>query len=607
MLKRNSQQVASRQQAKTENIRETYFPPHLKKEPQREPFIKNLLLPKFDPAILNYPVTQTSDRYREFLKWLKPIENYISSCAETNEKLDKQEVLANLRDLEVFRACMSEEHFGLNLSETETLKVTETLSTLPWLGSYIVKNYIVPIQIISKYGSESQQKEYFPKIMSGETIPTVCIKEDDNGTNINNIKCNVLRWESDSFLLNGEKSYVVNGTDSNLFIVFARDLSSNIIDKKCYSALLVEKDYEGVTFSKVHKMIGRHEIPVCSVKFENTVIPRRNVIGKPGGAFNIMMEQLKPGRQNVTAQAISILRNFINRLIAGVIEIKHMDRNLHEFESVKRILGDMVCTLYTMESMAYLTSGLMDLYENQDAEIERIITESYCANKCLNCIQVGLQLLGTQSYLSDNSYIKMFYDALALTTFDSSNINTDIYVASAALQHVGQSTYDHIFKKRNPHQYPVYRIVQNFFTWKHPDIRVACHLHPSLQSSGVILEESIPMLNKSIMKLLEQYGLEITQRHVELSRVSTMMTDLYGITANLSRASRSYCIGLRHADNERNMAETMTYNTRYKIYTVNQEIEEGDVFNGDYVYKNTVDMMYEQHQYPIEHPTTRNF
>lgn len=59
-------------------------------------------------------------------------------------------------------------------------------------------------------------------------IPTVCVYEGDCGTNINNIQTFAIQDKENSWLLSGEKDYVVNGVDSNLFLVFAKNISPNI-------------------------------------------------------------------------------------------------------------------------------------------------------------------------------------------------------------------------------------------------------------------------------------------------------------------------------------------------------------------------------------------
>ncbi|KOC70000.1 Acyl-CoA dehydrogenase family member 9, mitochondrial [Habropoda laboriosa] len=582
------------------------FEPHAKKKPQREPFIKCLIAKTFSEELFAYPETHPY-RYQNFVDWLKPIESYILSCVN-NDILDKKEILDQLRELEVFRAHIDEGNRGLNFSKTESLKLIETLSILPWLGTYIVKNHILPIEIIFKYGAKEQMFKYYPKIMSGEITPTICINEGDYGTNINNIKSYIVTETEDTWLLNGEKTFVVNGINSNLFLVIARDTGSRWLDSPdSFSLLLVERDFEGVTCNNVCEAIGRHDTSTCTICFKDTVIPTENIIGKPGSAFPILLEYLKPGNQNVTAQAISILRNFTNQLIVDIFNIKHFDKNLYEFDIAKKILGEITFSLYSMESVAYLTSGIIDKYENQNAEIEQIITETYCANKCLSCIQAGLQLIGARSCLHNKLYTQAFHDALALTTMDANNLDALTYVAVNILKDIGKESHTHVHKKRNMQKYPIYNIIDSIFKKQNSVTSISKYLHPSLEYGAQHLEDTINLLSDGVARILIRNGSEIVDKFTELQKITEMLTEIYVVYANLTRSSRSYSIGVRNADIEKNIGVNAAYITHNKIHSIVSDIERGPVHNGDYGYINTMEFLYGKRKYPIEHPMTRTY
>ncbi|XP_043250396.1 complex I assembly factor ACAD9, mitochondrial [Colletes gigas] len=604
ILKRNSQHAT---EVDSVYNQETLFSPHREKKPQKEPFLKSLIYGKFDKSILEFPEPQKIERFQEFCNWLKPIENYMLNCSNPNKKVDKNTILANLKDLEVFRAYTHENYRGLNLSETESLKLLETLSRLPWLATYVVKNHILPIQIISKYGSDSQKLKYLPKIMSGEVIPTICIKEVDNGTNINNIRSYVDLNEKNEWVLNGEKSFVINGTDANLFLVFARNVVHDIPDQEQEMSLfLVERKHGGVNCSKTYETIGRHEIPMCTVNFNSTLIPSENIIGEPGNSFKLMLELLKPGSQNISAQTITILRNFINQLVVDIVQMKHMDRDYYKLGSVRKIISESIFALYTMESMAYLTSGLVDMHENEDAQLEKVITETYCANNCLKCILSGLQLIGAKSYLN-NFYIQSFHDALALTTVDTNNVDANIYVGASAFQHLGKNVYKNVFKRKNPEKFPWFSIFETWSELSKTNFNIAENLHPSLSFGANFLEETINITRKSVMELLNDYGTEVAAQDLELARTAELLTEIYATTANLSRASRSYSIGLHNSDTEKNIATTLACSMLSKARRIKEDVADGKLLNADHMRHTLADLTCERHTYPIEHPLNRNF
>lgn len=584
---------------------ETYLGPLSEKRPERESFLKALIAGNLDADVFTYP-EQSSDRYKNFVKWLKPIETYMSSISG-NQKLNKSEVLNHLRELDVFRTHINEQNFGLELSRTESLRLIEVLNAVPWFGSHFVKNHVLPVQLIQKYGSDDLKLKYLPKIMNGEIVPTICISDGDCRTNINDITTYIVP-EEQSWLLNGEKTFVVNGVNSNLFLVFARHGTHSYMDKpNAFSLVAVEKGFSNVTCKNIYETIGRHETPTCTMCFEDTIVPGKNIIGEPNNGFTMLLECLKPGQQNISAQAISILRNFVNQLIPDILKLKHYDRNLYEFDIVKKIIGEITFSLYTMESMAYLTGGMIDQYENMDADLEQIITDSYCANKCINCIQSGLQLLGASSYMSNQLYIQSLHDAIALTTIDTSNLDTDTYVAARILQFIGKTTYDHIYKKRNYLKYPVYNMIDSMINRSEIRINAEEHLHPSVQPAVENLETCLNEFREGVTALFVRHGSEVAEKYSDLHRITQMATELYACYANILRSSRAYSIGVRNADIERNIGLSTSFIAESKLTELKKNIDYGPFCNGDYCYTSTMDLVYEKRKYPLEHPLTRTY
>ncbi|KOX68240.1 Acyl-CoA dehydrogenase family member 9, mitochondrial [Melipona quadrifasciata] len=525
-----------------------------KQKPERKSFLRALILGKVDSETFTYPEL-ASPRYEDYCKWINPIESYTSNCV--NKKIDKKEILDNIRELEVFRTHINDKYFGITLSNTETLQLIEILSNLPWLGTYVLKNHIIPVEVINKYGSESQKLEYLPRIISGDIIPTICLYEDGYGTNVNSIKTIMMQQTTDSWVLNGEKEFVVNGINSNLFLVFAKCVApTGKVKPDSFSLLLVERDFGNISCTNVCDTIGRHETPTCTIKFEDTVVPHKNIIGKPGGALDILMEYLKPGQQHITGQAISILRNFLNLIIPEIIQMKHFDRDLYAYDIVKKILGEITFSLYTMESMAYLTTGMIDQYKNMNADLEQIITETYCANKCLQCIQSGLQLVGSKSYMNNKSYIDALHNAMALTTMDINNLDSVTYIASSVLQ---------------------------------------------------LLGNNVTEFKDSILLLFEENGSAVMEQYSDMLRITFMLTEIYATFANITRASRSYSIGARNADLEKDLVTQMTYVSHTKVCLLKQEIDSTKAFNGDNCYISAMDLSYGCHKYPLAHPLTKTF
>lgn len=589
---------------------ETRLPASIKRQQQRQPFAKNLFLGVFDHEFMYYPEPQTKERHTRFFEWLQPIEKYMSENLENPQNVRKDDVLSHLRDLGVFRAHVDEQYLGLNLNQTELAKLVEVLSCLPWLGSYIVKNHIVPVHIISTMASEEQKAKYLPRIATGEIVPTVCYTESDGGINIRSMNTATELSDCNThYILNGEKSFVVNGHDSNLFLVFSPCGHSQALSSGhgVLSVFLVERDMNGIDFKNVKNLVGLHNSSVCTVTFKDIKIPKDNLLGEIKSGMNILIDSLAPGNRNLAPQAVGILRTFIKLLTRHVLERKHLDQNMHEYESIQEVIGKMSTALYSMESMLYFTTGSMDMYENQDCGLEKAMVEMHCINECVACIYEGLRIIGVESYLREKPYIQIFEDALSYTLFDSYNIDSNIYMALLGLQHMGKNLRQHIMKLRNPFNFPQYILKWTIGKEYQLNLCITDHLHPSLVNGGKILEKCITRLQTVGVLMLQRHGSEISERQMELRRISELAMNTFALITVLSRTSRAYCIGLKNAELDRQLANVFAILADNRTKALTDEITLGQYVNGDILNKNIAEVIYSKKDYFAEHPLKRNY
>jgi len=590
---------------------EMRLPVALTKKPQRKPFVKNLFLGSFDKEFLYYPEPQSKDRHTQFFEWLQPIEKYISDSLENPQNIKKNEILSHLRDLGVFRASIDEQYLGLQLNQSELAKVVEVLSTFPWLGSYMVNNHIIPIKIISSIGSPEQKAKYLPGIATGEFVPTVCFTESSGNINLDNINTVVEQTDCGEYwMLNGEKAFVVNGQDSNLFIVFSicgyhQFMTSNT--NHAFSIFLVERNFGGITCETVNNLIGFQSNTTYTVTFKNTKIPKANLMCDTKCGIQILIDTLAPGNKNIAPQAIGILRSFTKLLLKHILQRKHLDQELYQFQGVQGVVGKLASTLYGMESVLYMTTGMIDLFENQDCALEKAMVETYCASECVARIYEGLQIIGVPSYLRENPYIQIFEDSLSFTLLDTYNLESNMYIALLGLQHSGKHLHQQIFKLRNPMFHPDYVLKWLFGKDERLRLDLSEHMHPSLFIGATLLEKCLAQLQNSTLFMLNNYGKDVGLQQLELHRLSELATRIYVLIAVFSRTSRAYCIGLRNSDLDREMANSIAAFTLNRVKNLANEIHETQWSNGDKGNKDVANLMYTKKDYFAEHPLNRTY
>lgn len=587
------------------------------KKPMREPFAKNMFLGKFDVEFLAYPEPQTHDRHREFFEWLKPIEDYINEHVNLHE-IDRTRkipdaVFDELKRLGVLRAAVEESYGGLGLTASEYTKLVETVSAVPVLGAYLTKRAAV-ISLISTFGTEVQKSQLLPKIATGELTPALCFSESPTGTTAEPLEAKAILNETLShYTLSGHKTYVADARRANLFVVLAQHGSSDTyVAYKTFSAFLVPKNAEGVVVSKPIDMLGQRGLDICSVTFNDVVIPKENRLdtGKGEDEGRLFVMAMGEGKHNIGGQAIGILKRFITLLTQHLIKSKNFNVKREAHDSMHEPVGNAAATLYAMEAITYLTTGMIDTFENQDCTLEKSLLEAHCTNSCIQAVMRGAQLIGGTGYDESEDFQILIRDALALTAYDRSTVDTKIFAALLGFQHAGLTLGKAVQKYRNPFYFPldtVKTIVKDTLNIQGPSLDLEEHLHPALRVSAMSLEKSVDNLRKGVEEMLVHYGISLVGHKMELQRLADIVIEVYSMAAVVSRASRSYCIGLRNNDDEIKVAMVYTYRTYEKVNLLFKEMKEGDWANGDMMIKQIANSTFDNKSYFAAHPLERTY
>jgi acyl-CoA dehydrogenase len=161
---------------------------------------------------------------------------------------------------------------------------------------------------IRLFGSDMQKAEWLPRIAGGEAIAAFALTEPDTGSDAANIAMTARR-DGDAWALDGEKSYISNGTIADMLTVFAR--TGEGAGAKGISAFIVRGDDPGLSVAERIEVIAPH--PLARLSFKGV---RGELIGEAGNGFRIAMATLNLFRVTVGAAALGFARRALDEAIA---------------------------------------------------------------------------------------------------------------------------------------------------------------------------------------------------------------------------------------------------------------------------------------------------
>ena len=146
---------------------------------------------------------------------------------------------------------------------------------------------------ILKSGHESQKQHSITPFTKGEKIGCFALSEPGNGSDAG-AASTTAKDGGDHWLLNGTKSWITNGYESQATVLFATTDKSK--KHKGISAFIVPKPTQGLSLGKKEDKLGIRGSSTCNLIFDDCQIPKENLLGKLGDGFKIAMQTLDAGR-----------------------------------------------------------------------------------------------------------------------------------------------------------------------------------------------------------------------------------------------------------------------------------------------------------------------
>jgi alkylation response protein AidB-like acyl-CoA dehydrogenase len=156
---------------------------------------------------------------------------------------------------------------------------------------------------ISLFGNADQKERYVARAGDGSSIAAFALSEPSTGSDAAALTC-AARRDGESYVLDGEKTWISNGGIADFYVVFAR--TGEAPGAKGITAFVVEPGTPGFDCSERIEVIAPH--PLGRLTFAGCRVPVAQVIGEAGQGFKIAMATLDVFRTSVAAAALGFAR-----------------------------------------------------------------------------------------------------------------------------------------------------------------------------------------------------------------------------------------------------------------------------------------------------------
>ena len=269
---------------------------------------------------------------------------------------------------------------------------------------------------IFAYGTEEQKKKYLTPLASGKKLGGFGLTEENAGSDAGGTETTA-ELDGDHYILNGKKIFITNAPKADTYVVFA--VTTPGIGTHGISAFIVEKEFEGFTFSDHYDKLGIRSSSTAELHFDNVKVPKENLLGKEGQGFKIAMETLDGGRIGIASQALGIGQGAYESALAYAKEreqfgmpIAHLQRNTFK-------LADMATYLHGARLMIYHAADLKTHHERYSAEAA--MAKQVASDLAMQITTEAIQLYGGSGFIKGVDVERFFRDAKITQIYEGTN------------------------------------------------------------------------------------------------------------------------------------------------------------------------------------------
>jgi alkylation response protein AidB-like acyl-CoA dehydrogenase len=289
--------------------------------------------------------------------------------------------------------------FNAILAIEELARVDASVSVFVDVHNTLVTNAFL------KWGSDELKKKYMPQLAEGK-VGAYALSEASSGSDAFALKTKAAD-KGDHYELNGQKLWITNGNEAEIFIVFATiDPDAGY---KGITAFIVEKGFEGFTVGKKEDKLGIRASSTTELIFENCKVPKENVLGEVGKGYKVSIETLNEGRIGIGAQMLGIAQGAFECALKYTAEREQFGAALNSFQAVQFQLAEMAVEIEATRLLVYNAARLKDAGKSflKEAAIAKLYS-----SRCAEAVSSkAIELYGGYGYVKDYPVEKFWRDS----------------------------------------------------------------------------------------------------------------------------------------------------------------------------------------------------
>jgi acyl-CoA dehydrogenase len=296
--------------------------------------------------------------------------------------------------------------------------IRETLARHDALADFAFAMQGLGSGAISLGGSTEIKARYLPRVASGEAIAAFALSEAVAGSDVAAIQCRARR-DGDSYVLDGEKTWISNGGIAEFYCVFARTSDPEVradgtVAARGISAFVVDADAPGFSIARRIDVISPH--PLATLSFNGCRVPAAHRLGPEGEGFKLAMRTLNVFRTSVAGAALGFGQRALDEALDHAVNRPMFGKTLADFQLTQASLADMATEMDAARLLTYRAAWLHDTGHPHAKEVA--MAKMTATESAQRVIDKAVQMFGGRGVMHGEKVEQLYRDIRALRIYE---------------------------------------------------------------------------------------------------------------------------------------------------------------------------------------------
>ena len=277
--------------------------------------------------------------------------------------------------------------------------------------------------------SDDQKRRWLPGIASGELITAIAMTEPGMGSDLASMATTAVR-DGDHYVVNGSKTFITNGINSDLVIVAVKTDPSQ--KHAGMSLLVVERGMGGFERGRNLDKIGMHSQDTAELFFNDVAVPVDNLLGEEGRGFHHLVDKLPQERLSIAAAGVAAAHAALGWTVDYVKERAAFGQPIGSFQNTRFVLAEVATEVEIAQS--FIDKCVVALNVGDLTAEEASMAKWWCTELQKRSIDRCLQLFGGYGYMLEYPIARAYADARVTTIYGGT---TEIMKEIISKRHLG--------------------------------------------------------------------------------------------------------------------------------------------------------------------------